>query len=509
MAFFKRISDGAKAVGGKVISLLRPGGGGTAGKAVRILLGLVGLAVILVGLWWVNDRLGLERYLEPPLPILGRVWLPFLFLLTLGAGWSAWRLWSTLAAEPTAPPFPDIERAWERAILELGQVGIHIREKPLFLILGRPAATLDGLMEGSGLAMRLRGAPHEPNAPIQLYAGDSGIFVACPTLSVVGTTVDAWLAGAGSVVSEAGATDAASTGTIGPAAGEGTNGATPTTAPQTRRQADRRSLLERARELERTAAGLRLLCRLVVRDRRPYCPINGIIVALPFDLARSDAKSDSIGEACQQDLDTVEAVVQVQCPVFAIFTDLDRQQGFHELASSLAREEPVDSLGIDLPAIPDVRDEAMAGTIDAAVRWLAYRRLPSLIHPLWKFQPDAGLDPVNVRLYELLRAVQEGRRGLSRVLVRGFYRGPRRQAKLAGAYLVATGGTEVARAFGSAVFRRAIDLQNDVSWTPAMIARDRILRWRSGWGYAAIVVWLCGVIAGLLWLVEQFRIKSS
>jgi IcmF-related N-terminal domain len=509
MAFFSKISDGIKAAGGKLISLLRPGDGGRAGKAVRILLGLVGLAVILVGLWWVNDRAGLERYLEPPLPILGRVWLPLLFLLTIGAGWSAWQLWSTLTAEPAAPPFPDIERAWKRAILELEQVGIEIREKPLFLILGRPAAALDGLLAGSGLPMRLRAAHSDLAAPIQLYAGDSGIFVACPTLSVVGTSVDAWLAGAGSVVSETGATDAASTAAIGPGAGDGTTGSAPPTAPQARRQADRRSLLERARELERTSAGLRLLCRLVVRDRRPYCPINGIIVALPFGLAGSDANSDSVGEACQQDLDTVEAVVQVQCPVFAVFTDLDRQQGFHELAGSLTQEALVDWLGVDLPPIPDLRDEAMAEAMNAAVRWLAYHRLPTLIRPVWKFQPDAGLDPANVRLYELFRAAQEGCHVLSRILVQGFYRGPRRQAKLAGAYLVATGATEIDRAFGSYVFRRAIALQNDVSWTPAMIARDRILRWRSRWGYAAIVVWLCGLSAGLFWLVEQFRSKSS
>jgi hypothetical protein len=414
-----------------------------------------------------------------------------------------------LVTNPDAPRFPDIERAWNQAMVELRNVGIDVREKPLFLILGRSAGPLDGLMEASGLAMRLRRVPDESDAPICLYAGDSGIFVICPGLTLAGKSAEAWLDRLNSVGFEAATPVAVSSAESGQSAGEGGAPATTVTASRVRRRVARSSLLESAREVERTTAGLRLLCRLVARDRRPYCPVNGVLVALPFDLARSDPDTDLIAAACRQDLDTVEAVLQVGCPVLAVFTDLDREQGFGSLINGFTQEQLAESLGIDLPPIFDQPDERVAGMVEEAVRWLAFDRLPSMVHPRWQFAPEPIPDPANVGLYELLRNVQEGQRALSRVLVQGFYRGPRRHLKLAGAYFAATGPREAERAFGPAAFRRAIGLQDHVSWTPAVIARDRVLKGRSSWGYVAIVVWLFALIAASLWLFERLGSRSS
>src|SRR5262249_33966029 len=49
-------------------------------------------------------------------------------------------------------------------------------------------------------------------------------------------------------------------------------------AEKPRAEDKRRALLRNTVEVENLAGRLRHLCRLIVRDRRPYCPINGVLV---------------------------------------------------------------------------------------------------------------------------------------------------------------------------------------------------------------------------------------
>jgi hypothetical protein len=81
--------------------------------------------------------------------------------------------------------------------------------------------------------------------------------------------------------------------------------------------------------------------------------------------------------------------------------------------------------------------------------------------------------------------------------------------RLAGIYLAGTGPRAEDRAFGRAAFRRALELQDHVTWTPAMIARDRRLRWRTNWGYLLIAPWLVALITAVAWIIEQLRGRSS
>ena len=58
-----------------------------------------------------------------------------------------------------------------------------------------------------------------------------------------------------------------------------------------RKTGPRPQIMKNAPEVERCSARLRHLCRLIVRDRRPYCPANGILFLVPFAGAASGAPS--------------------------------------------------------------------------------------------------------------------------------------------------------------------------------------------------------------------------
>src|SRR5207247_3858432 len=70
-----------------------------------------------------------------------------------------------------------------------------------------------------------------------------------------------------------------------------------------RKTGPRPQILKNAPEVERCSARLRHLCRLIVRDRRPFCPANGILFLVPFAGADSDDDAAQTGGAIHQDLD--------------------------------------------------------------------------------------------------------------------------------------------------------------------------------------------------------------
>jgi hypothetical protein len=109
---------------------------------------------------------------------------------------------------------------------------------------------------------------------------------------------------------------------------------------------------------------------------------------------------------------------------------------------------------------------------------------------------------VNASLYRLVRAVQRGEGHLGRILVHGVLDGEAPAPMIAGVYLAATGAREGERAFAEGVFRKVIDSQDMVSWTTEALARDRALRRRAAWGFAAIALGYVALLATavvLLW----------
>src|SRR5262249_46590964 len=92
----------------------------------------------------------------------------------------------------------------------------------------------------------------------------------------------------------------------------------------------RPSLLKSQAETELHLARLRHLGRLIVRDRRPYIPVNGILLIVP--LAATDTEEDAGQTALiiQQDLTIIRKTFQVHCPMIAMLSDLETLPGFRE-----------------------------------------------------------------------------------------------------------------------------------------------------------------------------------
>src|SRR5262245_10068815 len=60
-------------------------------------LHFVGFVVVLLGLWWLNVVLDLDKVLRAPWPALHQFWLPILFLLGYALYWLGRKLWKLLA----------------------------------------------------------------------------------------------------------------------------------------------------------------------------------------------------------------------------------------------------------------------------------------------------------------------------------------------------------------------------------------------------------------------------
>src|SRR5208283_2057877 len=97
-----------------------------------------------------------------------------------------------------------------------------------------------------------------------------------------------------------------------------------------RRDRPRPSLLKDALRANELTARLAHLCRLIVRDRRPYCPINGLLLLIPFAAAENDNYATQTGDICHRDLATVRDIFRINCPILCLVCDLETAEGFHE-----------------------------------------------------------------------------------------------------------------------------------------------------------------------------------
>ena len=100
-------------------------------------------------------------------------------------------------------------------------------------------------------------------------------------------------------------------------------------------------------------ARLRHLCRLIIRDRRGFCPINGVLLTLPIGI---DTRTDlaDLADACRKDLATMFDTFRMRCPVLAMVCGLEQVNGFSELIERLPAEQRRKRMGQRFPLVPDL-----------------------------------------------------------------------------------------------------------------------------------------------------------
>src|SRR5262249_36356517 len=233
-----------------------------------------------------------------------------------------------------------IDEAWEEAMTALHKGGIDVTDPPLFLLLGRSPGNEAPLFDATHFPLLVKQAPPRMNAPLHVYGSRDCIFVTCPDASLLGRHA-AILAGEAegstpgsplaaesgfdpnkTLIPQGHALDVQAVLTRAREQGRDPQHLTEeenqeikailaaAAAEEAQRQGkSRQSLLKNSSEVERLSARLRHLCRLIVRDRRPYCPVNGIMVIVPVAATDTDEDANQTGTLIQKDLSAARDVL--------------------------------------------------------------------------------------------------------------------------------------------------------------------------------------------------------
>lgn len=431
--------------------------------------------------------------------------------------YKAIRLW--LQGEESA--HPDIDFAWKAGLEALAQNGLSPSGVPLFLVLGSASVRQESsLVRAAGLALRVHDLPEGP-APLHWYAGPDGIYLviseACGLSSLAALLekrrIQSASLGESSTPGELPplpaaaprpvAQPAAKRAAPAPAPGGSTRGtimldqfvsdrqeaeaqaqaasaasaadheAEPTAVVST--LSDQPAILsqqESARQRDR----LQYVCHLIKQARFPICPLNGVLVLLPFELLQATQReTQQLQKTVRTDLGVLQQNLEIRCPVTALVVGMHQERGFRELVRRVGRERATGQRfgrRFDVRIIPTAENLTALCALSAGV-------FEDWIHTLFR-EAEALSRPGNLRLYGLLCKVRSTLSGvLTEVLVGGFAHDPRSKdmaepIPFSGCYFAATGESEDQQAFVRGVFEKLVEEQEDIEWTTVAAGDNRL-----------------------------------
>ncbi len=409
---------------------------------------------------------------------------------------------STPREKPRAETrFADIDRAWAEGLANLAAAQIALHETPLYLVLGTGnPQEADALMRAAGMDSLLPPS-RERTAPLSWYASAEEIFLVVSGVGGTNQLAHREMSPSGTatplVPPLPGHPASPPTGTI--TTGPPRQGPTPLRAPvpltapssggySTLQIGDPAAFSNPARwtataapaaeedptgDLQDEPARLTHLCELLVTARAPVCPLNGLLVLLPFDVVRTLA--NPLHDTLQTDIQIVQQTTMLRFPVIALVSEMHTETGFVEL---------VRRVGPDL-----ARNQRFGKGSDHRVRPTSEHVLAVTRHACgafedWTymlFQQDGGLkQPGNSALCGLLCKIRGGfTEALISVLTSGFGSDAEEsdaedeQLLFAGCYFAATGPTPEHQAFVRGVFGKLSALQGEIAWTAAAYLRDQ------------------------------------
>ena len=512
----------------------------------RLLL-LVGIVVLLT---WLNIHFNMGPKLFGRAPrSLANFVLPIFFLLLVGITWVGWWVYTLLYAEVEESPFPDIDAAWEEAVDALLNARIDPTEVPMFLILGRAAGTEEALFAASKLSLGVKGAPSRADAPARVFANRDGIFVTCAGASLLGYHASILRAGDTdfspgdhnpAFIQPEAMDDPSKTMAPGGRAlevldvfkkareqGRGPENLTDEErleiaeiqaaekAEEIRRRGKSRMLLVRnPAEVERLEARFKHLCRLIVRDRRPFCPINGILLAIPVAASDTDEDAKATGILCQKDLHAAREVLKVHCPVLAMITDLEQMPGFREFMNRFTESQKGRRVGQRFPYNPDLEGTTLENKLMEVMQWVGQALVPSWVHRLFRIE-HPGSDTMdaavagNILLYQFMDAMRERQGRLGRILAGGVMPDRAGPMMFGGCYLAGTSSNAREQAFAEGVFQRLLQDQNYVSWTQEALAEEEEYSLWTWWGYLGLGVYGVLLVLAAAWLINDMLHHNS
>lgn len=530
MGFLTTIWDGITSF----FSLLLPFGKGRSFRGIsptaRRVLHIILLVLVLVGLAFLNKLLDMGSRIPMRIRWFADwLWLPVFFLLIYTLAWVGWWIWKLLSPQDEGTEFPDIDEAWNEAMQALAENGIRIADVPLFLILGR-AEGPDGiemahkamkgeetLFRAANLKLVVKQTPSRLSAPVRVYATHDAVYVTCVGASLLGRQA-AILAGeadlrrleeAGDVTDDMDPFKSYGMETLRPGSREkNVIGMLAKTRGRELSGREKRALRKQAGfrltellsdtpEVERQTARLQHLCRLINRDRQPYCPVNGFLLLVPYAATDSEAEAEQTAAVCHRDMATLRRALRVHCPVFALVCDLETTLGFREFIKRLRPEDRNRRVGQRFPLAANVNGDVLLDKVDSAVEWLSNNLLREWVYKLFRVESASAesYEPTvtgNARLYELLNEMRERSPRLSAIVKRALEAEANGNLLFGGCYVAGTGSEP---AFVAGVFQRLIDHQNAVTWTDAAFLDDARSHRLTTTGYTVLIILGLAVLA--------------
>ncbi len=499
-----------------------------ASRPVRIAMLIIVVTLVLVGAAVLNVWSGLDQFVALSSWVLRVLWLPLVLLLILIILGVIWGLWRLAAEQRRASQFPDIDWAWEEATLGLRKAGISLDRAPLILVLGEPANGINALFQASRMSFMVSDLPRRPNAPVRIYATRDAIFVTCPESSVLARLASEMAVSSAVPTTAAGGAEGGSPGdSASPASVESpvSGGLPPSaerpdpaaTAPSTQvldqpepgagaTTPHRPGVLSRTAEVETLKERLRHLCGLIVRDRRPFCPVNGMLALIPYTATDDDSLARQAGIACHLDVSTVRTALGVSCPLFALLCNMEEAQCFDRLIRAYISNPRYGLMGRSFPLVPDLDIPERVQMIATGMEWICQSLIAPMVYRLFELESanndgDPRTVESNAGLIRFLSNTHERWRRLGRILGRVISLDPGGDLMLGGGYLAATGQTESQQGFVAGVIRTILEHQNFVSWTTESLRQDRVNSRRAtlcNLGFFGVTVF-AAVVAYWIW----------
>jgi len=521
------------------------------GRIIRCAVHVAAVILVLVGLGFVNYWFQLDTLLVTPLPVLRYVWLPVLFGLCYLLVVLGWYVCRSLLASDQSSPHQDLDDAWQQAVSVLDKAGIEVANTPLYLLVGRPHGDTHDLIRAGGVPLITPPTPsRDRSPPVQVFANRDAVYVSCCETSLLGRQAGL-LATAPELDAEA---NKASSGErpervlsegdvdVEDLPWEADGGGGVATATTTRKEKSHTqqglalveegvaqlvsefepenafpeqvpaaaldpltqdlecALLRDSVEMEAIRDRLGHLCNLIAEQRHPHVPLHGILIASPAAATDSEVVASHVGELIRLDLETIQSVMQVDCPHVLLVCDLERTPGADALLERFPQEQKQRRLGVRLPdTLAD--DFAHIGkTIDDAVDWLDESLLTPLSYRLIRAPQDGeNEDDVvrgNLGIYRFVYRMRQRSRRLT-VLLRRMTAGDGHHFRLpAGCYLVASGeDSSRDHGFAEAVFSQLPQLTSTLRWTDEALSADRRRRLLARLGLAGVATTVAASLA--------------
>lgn len=424
----------------------------------------------------------------------------------------------TLVLTPSKSLYPDIDDAWEAGIEALEEQGLPIKSLPLFLVVGAGAPErLNGVFRGSGLDLELDGVV-KGAAPLRWYATADAIYLCCPTVGVVSRLIES--ASSGAPVARARPSKRPTETAVAfdqtleapdafddpsaflapaPSPMAGMMGRTidledvlgDTSGKQKAYDSpSKRAGGLTAAQVRQERGQLTYLCQLINRSRNPVCPVNGILMILPFhSVLLADSQTES---AVQDDLAIIRSELQLRCTTIVMVSDMEREPGFLELIRRVGGQLAASGRfgkGFDRRT-PPTKERLEAFSQHACGSFEDWT------HKL--FGDKGALEkPGNGQLFATMCKVRgRFRKVFSSTLSNGF--GIERSEEspdslmFGGCYFAATGDKPGTQGFVSAIFSKLAQVEDDLEWMTPALAHDERCRAAANFallaGIAAVAV---------------------